>query len=60
MLIRSSIVPAEGGGVRVESYLEASARNPEGSSNTGVACATTQRLEREIAGRVRFHVGGGR
>ena len=60
MLIRSTIIPAEGGGVRVESYLEASARNPEGSSNTGVACATTQRLERQIAGRVRFHVGAGR
>ena len=60
MLVRTTVVPAETGGVRVESYVEASARNPEGSSNTGVACATTQRLEREIAARVRFHVGAGR
>jgi hypothetical protein len=60
MLIRTSIVPAETGGVRVDTYVEASARNPEGSSNTGVACATTHRLEREIAERVRFHVGAGR
>ncbi|HSW28621.1 MAG TPA: hypothetical protein VLH75_03910 [Longimicrobiales bacterium] len=59
MLIRTSIVPADAGGVRVESYLEATGRNPEGSSNTGVACATTQRLEREIARRVRTHAGGG-
>ncbi|MHB1192964.1 MAG: hypothetical protein ACYC6F_07930 [Longimicrobiales bacterium] len=59
MLIRTSIVPADGGAVRVETYLEATGRNPEGSSNTGVPCATTQRLEREIAGRVRFHAGGG-
>jgi len=57
MLIRTAVVPAEGGGARLESYLEASARNPEGSSNTGVACASTQRLERMIAERVRFHVG---
>jgi hypothetical protein len=60
MLIRTSIVPADAGGVRVESYVEATGRNPEGSSNTGVACATTQRLEREIAARVRFHAGGAR
>jgi hypothetical protein len=59
MLIRTSVVPAEGG-ARVESYLEATARNPEGSSNTGVACASTNRLERAIAERVRFHVGGAR
>jgi hypothetical protein len=60
MLIRTSIVPAETGSVRVDTYVEASARNPEGSSNTSVACASTQRLEREIAERVRFHVGAGR
>lgn len=59
MLIRTSIVPADGGAVRVETYLEATGRNPEGSSNTGVPCASTQRLERDIAGRVRAHVGGG-
>ncbi len=60
LLIRTSIVPVDGGGVRVETYVEASGRNPEGSSNTIVACATTQRLEREIAGRVRFHAGAAR
>lgn len=59
MLLRTAVVAAEGGGARLESYLEASARNPEGGSNTGVACATTQRLEREIARRVRALVGGG-
>jgi hypothetical protein len=58
MLIRTSVAPAEGGGARVESYVEASARNPEGSSNTGVACASTQRLERQIVERIRFHAGG--
>lgn len=59
MLIRTAVVPGDGGGARLESYLEASARNPEGGSNTGVACASTQRLEREIARRVRALVGGG-
>lgn len=60
LLIRTSVVPADGGTARVDTYVEASARNPEGSSNTGVACASTQRLERKIAERVRFHAGAGR
>lgn len=59
LLIRTSVVPGDGGGTRVESYLEATARNPEGSSNTGVACASTQRLERDIARRVQALAGGG-
>ncbi|MDP2959623.1 MAG: hypothetical protein Q8N53_24675 [Longimicrobiales bacterium] len=59
MLIRSAIVPGEGGGARVDTYVEAVARNPEGTSNTAVACGSTQRLEREIAARVRFHAEGG-
>jgi hypothetical protein len=60
MLVRTSVVPAEAGAARVDTYVAASARNPEGSSNTGVACASTQRLEREIAERVRVHVGSSR
>jgi hypothetical protein len=58
MLIRSAIVPGEGGGARVDTYVAATARNPEGSTSA-VACASTQRLEREIAARVRFHAEGG-
>lgn len=59
MLIRSAIVPGEGGGARVDTYVEAVAHNPEGTSNTGVACTSTQRLEREIAERVRLHAERG-
>lgn len=59
MLIRSAVVPGERGGARVDTYLEAQARNPEGSSNTGVQCASTGSLERAIAARVRLHTGGG-
>lgn len=58
MYVRSSIVPEDGGGVRVATYLEASARNPEGSSNSTIACASTQRLEREIAEQVRLRTQG--
>lgn len=58
IVIRSTIVAAEGGGAQVDTYLEALARNPEGGSNTGVACTSTQRLEQEIAARVRVHAEG--
>ncbi len=58
MLIRSSIAVVEGSGTRVNTYLEATARNPEGTSNTAVACTSTQRLEREIAARVKLHAEG--
>ena len=59
MLIRSAIVSAEESGVQVVTYVEAMARNPEGTSNTAVACSSTQRLEREIAERVRVHAERG-
>lgn len=58
MLVRSGIEPAEGGGARVGTYVEARGRNPEGTSNTVVACASTQRLERMIAERLRLYVEG--
>lgn len=59
MLIRTAVVPDPQGGVHVETYVDAKGRNPEGSSNTQVACASTQHLEREIAQRVRALAGGG-
>lgn len=58
MLIRSGIEPAEGGGAQVGTYVEARGRNPEGTSNTAVACTSTQRLERMIAERVRLYAEG--
>jgi len=59
LLIRTAVVPDGSGTARVETYVDAQARNPEGSSNTGVTCASTGRLEREIAERVRARVGSG-
>lgn len=59
MSIHSAVVPVAGGGVEIRTYLEAVARNPEGTSNTAVNCTSTQRLEREIAARVRAHLQGG-
>lgn len=58
MFIRSSVVPLTGGS-RVDTYIEARARNREGSSNTAVACSSSQRLEREIAEKVRARLAGG-
>jgi hypothetical protein len=59
LLLRTSVVPGGSGASRLETYVDAQARNPEGSSNTGVTCASTGRLEREIAERVRARVGSG-
>lgn len=59
MSIQSAVVPVPGAGVEIRTYLEAVARNPEGTSNTTVNCSSTRRLEREIAARVRAHVQGG-
>ena len=59
MHISSSIVPGGSDGVRVSTYLEAVARNPEGTSGAPIPCSSTRRLEREIAARVRFHAEGG-
>ena len=55
--IRSSIleVPA---GVRVNTHLAALARSVDGTSNTRVRCASTFRLEQEIAGRVKLWAEG--
>lgn len=58
MIIQSAVVAAQGGGVEIRTYLEAVARNPEGTSNVQVPCTSTQRLEREIAARVRAHLQG--
>jgi hypothetical protein len=58
MLIRSAVYDAEAGGSRIDTYVEATARNPEGTSNTAVVCSSTQRLEREIAERVRLYAEG--
>jgi hypothetical protein len=59
MHISSSIVAGGAGSVQVSTYLEAVARNPEGTSSNPAACSSTRRLEREIAARVRFHSEGG-
>jgi len=57
MQIRSSIIAVEGG-VQVNTYVAAIARNMEGTSNTRIRCASKFRLEQEIAGRVRFYAEG--
>jgi hypothetical protein len=57
MQIRSSIIPVEGG-VQVNTFVAAIARNMEGTSNNRIRCASKFRLEQEIAGRVRFYAEG--
>jgi hypothetical protein len=59
MHILSSVVPGREGSVQVSTYLEALARNPEGTSGGPIACSSSRRLEREIVARVRFHAEGG-
>lgn len=59
MRIVSSIATGGAGSVQVSTYLEAVARNPEGTSSSPVACSSTRRLEQEIAARVRLHSEGG-
>jgi hypothetical protein len=58
MRIRSSVIPVEGG-IQVNSYVEALARSMEGTSNNRVRCASTFRLEREIAEWVKTLASGG-
>jgi hypothetical protein len=58
MKILSSIVQEGPDAVQVRTYVEAVARNPEGTGGGPIQCSSTRRLEREIAGRVRFHAGG--
>jgi len=58
MSIRSVVLSGEAGGSRIDTVIQVSARNPEGTSNTAVACTSTQRLEREIAEQVRLHAEG--
>lgn len=57
MQIRTSILQLPSG-VRVNTHLAAIARNMDGTSNTQLRCASKFRLEREIAGRVRFYAEG--
>jgi len=57
MQLRSSIIPVEGG-VQVNTFVAAVARNMDGTSNNRVRCASKFRLEQEIAGRVRLYAEG--
>jgi len=57
MQLRSSIIPIEGG-IQVNTYVAAVARNMEGTSNARIRCASKFRLEQEIAGRVRLWAEG--
>ena len=57
MRLRSSIISIEGG-VQVNTYVAAIARNMEGTSNNTLRCASKFRLEQEIAGRVRLWAEG--
>lgn len=59
MFIRSTVVPAGEGASELHTYVEARARNPEGTSNTEVMCSSARRLERDIATRVHLLVAGG-
>lgn len=58
MQLRTSVLSVEGG-VRVNTFLAAVARNMDGTSNTAIRCASKFRLEQEIAGRVKFYAEGG-
>ena len=58
MLIRSAVLPTDEGAARIDTYIEATGTNPEGTSNTAVVCSSSQRLEREIAERVRLYAEG--
>jgi hypothetical protein len=57
MQLRSSIIAIEGG-IQVNTYVAAVARNMDGTSNTRIRCASKFRLEQEIAGRVRLWAEG--
>jgi hypothetical protein len=57
MQLRSSIIAIEGG-IQVNTYVAAIARNMDGTSNNRVRCASKFRLEQEIAGRVRLWAEG--
>lgn len=59
LFVRSTVVPADEGASELHTYVEAVARNPEGTSNTAVPCSSTRRLERDIATRVHLLVAGG-
>jgi hypothetical protein len=59
MFVRSTVVPGDDGTSELHTYVEARARNPEGTSNTVVPCSSTRRLERDIATRVHLLVAGG-
>ena len=55
MSIRSQ-VSAVSGGSQIETVMMATARNMEGTSNNGVQCASTLRLEQEILKRVKIQL----
>lgn len=52
MRIRSQVQVAPNGKVTVATAMDALARSMEGTSNTGVQCGSTHRLEQEILTRV--------
>jgi len=58
MDIRAAVVAAGGGKVRMNVLVDAIARNVEGTSNTRIQCASTQRLEAELLDRVRRRLAG--
>jgi hypothetical protein len=57
MQIRSSVVAIQGG-VQVNTYVAAIARNMDGTSNNRIRCASRFQLEQDIAGRVKFYAEG--
>jgi hypothetical protein len=60
LTVRSVLAPARGGGAtELRTSVDASARNPEGTSASPVRCASTGRLEGRIADRVRLRLAGG-
>jgi hypothetical protein len=58
MDIRAAVVAAGAGKARLNILVNAIARNMEGTSNTRIQCASTQRLEAELLDRVRRQLAG--
>ena len=56
--VRTTVVPAEEGGSRLETVVEAHARSTDGATSVMAQCRSTRRLEAVMAERVRARLPG--
>lgn len=56
--VRTTVVPSEGSGSRLETVVEAHARSSDGASSVMAQCRSTRRLEAVMAERVRARLPG--